>query len=116
MCVARESSFEKARESMIPVSGDYRVPMTEIYELFRGKATPDDVLKATRKGNPSDTELEARRFYAHLYLGLYFEAKGEKEQAYEHIKRAATEFHAEHFMGDVARVHFKRLLAPPGAK
>jgi len=116
MCVARESSFEKAQASMIPIAGDYRVPMTEIYELFRGKATPDDVLKATKKANPSDTELEGRKFYAHLYLGLYFEAKGDKEQAYEHIKRAATEFRAEHYMGDVARVHFKRLIAPPGAK
>src|SRR3954468_5128504 len=63
MCVARGSSFEKARESMIPISGDYRVPMTEVYELFRGKATVDDVLKATRKGDPSARELEAREFY-----------------------------------------------------
>jgi lipoprotein NlpI len=116
MCVARESGFDKARESMIAISGDYRVPMSEIYELFRGKATPDDVLKAAKKGNPSETELEARRFYAELYLGLYFEAKGDKEKAYEHIKRAATQFRADHLMGDVARVHFKRLIAPPGAK
>jgi lipoprotein NlpI len=110
ICTAREKSFEKARETMLPISGDLRVPMTEIYELFRGKATPDDVLKATKKANPSDVELEGRRFYAHLYLGLYFEAKGDKEQAYEHIKRAATEFRADHPMGDVARVHFKRLV------
>jgi lipoprotein NlpI len=33
MCVARASSFEKAQESMIPISGDRRVPMTEILRI-----------------------------------------------------------------------------------
>lgn len=116
MCIARDKGFEKARASMIPITGDYRVPMAEIYELFHGTKTPDDVLKATKKANPSDVELEGRTFYAHLYLGLYFEAKGDKAQAYEHIKRAATEFRADHPMGDVARVHFKRLLGVEAAK
>ncbi len=101
---------------MLPITGDLRVPMREIYELFRGNMSVDDVLKATRKDDPSDVELENRRFYAQLYLGLYFEAKGNKDQAYEHIKRAATEFVADHYMGDVARVHFKRLLAPAASK
>src|SRR3954462_14779628 len=86
MCITRDKGFEKARASLIPITGDFRVPMAEIHELFRGTKSPDDVLKATNKANPSDLELEGRNFYAHLYLGLYFEAKGEKEQAYEHIK------------------------------
>jgi lipoprotein NlpI len=113
LCVARATGFDKARQTMLPITGDLRVPMREIYELFRGNATPDDVLKATKKGDPSEAELEARRFYAELYLGLYFEAKGDKELTYEHIKRAATEFVSDDYMGDVARVHFKRLLAAP---
>jgi lipoprotein NlpI len=49
-------------------------------------------------------------FYAHLYLGLYFDALGEHGKMSEHIAKAAGEFSAEHYMGDVARVHqsFKR--------
>jgi lipoprotein NlpI len=116
MCVAREKGFEKARESMMPIFGDYRVPMSEVYEMFRGKATADDVMKATQKGDPSKVELEARQFYAHLYIGLYFEAKGDKEKAYEHIKSAATEFEDFPPMGAVARVHFQKLLEQAGAK
>jgi lipoprotein NlpI len=113
ICAARSESIDKARQSMIPIAGDMRVPMREIYELYRGNATPDDVLKAAKKDNPSPAELDGRLFYAHLYLGLYFEAQGDKEQAYEHIKRAATDFiSTDPYMGDVARVHFKRLLAP----
>lgn len=111
LCAAREKGFEKARENMLSISGDRRVPMTEIYELFRGKATIEDVWKATKKGDPLPIELDDHRFYAHLYIGLFHEAKGDAEKAYENIKAAATEFRAEHYMGDLARVHFKRLLA-----
>jgi lipoprotein NlpI len=111
LCAAREKGFEKARENMLSISGDRRVPMDEIYELFRGKATVDDVWKATKKGEPLPVEMDERRFYAYLYIGLFHEAKGDAEKAYENIKAAATEFRAEHYMGDIARVHFKRLLA-----
>jgi len=116
LCAARENGFEKARESMLAISGDRRVPMEEIYELFRGNGTVDGVLKACKKGNPSETELESRMFNAHLYLGLYFEAKGDKEQAFEHMKAAATEFARDDYMGDVAKVHFKRLVGAIGGK
>jgi lipoprotein NlpI len=116
LCVARESGFEKARQSILSINGDLRVPMPEVYELFRGSGSVDDVLKACRKGNPSDRELESRMFYAHLYVGLYFEAKGDKEQTFEHIKAAATEFAQDDYMGDVAKVHFKRLVGAIGAK
>ena len=111
ICAARDKGFEKARENMLSISGDRRVPMTEIYELFRGKATVEDVWKATKKGEPLPVEMDDRRFYAYLYIGLYYEAKGDADKAYENIKAAATDFRAEHYMGDVARVHFKRLLA-----
>jgi lipoprotein NlpI len=44
-------------------------------------------------------------FYAHLYLGLYFEAIGENEQAREHILKAAERSKENGYMGDVARLH-----------
>jgi len=113
LCVARAEGIEKARAALIPISGDRRVPMTEVHELFAGKIKPEDVLKATRKGEPSQAALEDREFYAHLYLGLYFEAAGDGKKAYDEIKKAATEFGADHYMGDVARVHFGRLLEKP---
>ncbi|MEM6916625.1 MAG: hypothetical protein AAF491_08685, partial [Verrucomicrobiota bacterium] len=45
--------------------------------------------------------------YAHLYLGLYFEAVGEEEKMKEHIRLAAFSYAMEHYMGKTAQVHAK---------
>jgi lipoprotein NlpI len=52
-------------------------------------------------------------FYAHLYLGLYFEALGDAEKARKHITRAAGQYQTGDYMGDVARVH-QQLRWPVG--
>jgi lipoprotein NlpI len=104
LCVTRSSGLEKARASLIPIEGDARVPMKEIHALFAGKGTVEGVLDTARSGRG-----EEPLFYAHLYLGLYFEALGDREKAREHIFKAAREFKAEHYMGDVARVHARVL-------
>ena len=108
-CVARVDGAEAARKALIPISGDPRVPMMEVYALFGGKATPDGVLAAARAGGPEPDDLKERLFYAHLYLGLYYEAAGDAARAREHIGLAAGEFAQTHYMGDVARVHARRL-------
>ena len=103
LCVARASGAEKAKAALIPIERDSRIPMMQILALFAGKAKPDDVLAAAKTGNAAQQDNQL--FYAHLYLGLYFEAIGEAKLAREHILKAATDFKAEHYMGDVARVH-----------
>jgi lipoprotein NlpI len=105
LCVARASGVEKARAALIPVERDSRVPMMQIHALFAGKAKPEDVLAAAKAGNPPPAQLDNQLFYAHLYLGLYSEALGDLKQAREHIFKAAADSKAEHYMGDVARVH-----------
>ena len=105
LCAARISGVEKARASLIPIERDGRVPMMQVHALFAGKLKPDDVLAAARAGNPAPAELDNHLFYAHLYLGLYHEAAGNTKQAREHIFKAAADFKADHYMGDVARVH-----------
>jgi lipoprotein NlpI len=109
LCVARASGAEKARAALIPIEGDARVPMAQVHTLFAGKARPEDVLAAARAGDPPPDRLDNQLFYAHLYLGLYFEAIGETKLAREHIFKAATGFKADHYMGDVARVHAQML-------
>ena len=76
LCVARQSGVEKARQSLIPIHGDTRVPMMQVFALFGGKGTEKDVMDAVNAGNPDAAELKDRLFYAHLYLGLYEEASG----------------------------------------
>jgi lipoprotein NlpI len=109
LCNARVIGVAKARAALIPIAGDQRVPMMELYALYAGKGDADQVHEAVRAGNPSETELRHRRFYAHLYLGLYHDATGNRAAAREHLANAAGPFRVNHFMGDVAAQHLKTL-------
>ena len=98
--VARAESPEKARGALLPVGPDSRVPMREVYDMFRGTRRPEDVLAAGGR-EPSG------QFYAHLYIGLYFEALGNATLAREHITLAAADQFASvgGYMHTVAKVH-----------
>lgn len=100
LCVARQESPQKARTALLPVGVDTRVPMTQIYEMFRGTRSPESVLAA------AGTQLRGQ-FYAELYVGLYYEAMGNKRLAQQHIAAAANEKFevAGNYMHMVARVH-----------
>ena len=102
LCVAREQSPDHARNALLPVGPDSRLPMQEVYEMFRGTRTPDDVLKAA--GSQASGQ-----FYAHLYIALYSEAIGRTDLALKHIKEAASDRYASSggYMHMVATVHLK---------
>jgi lipoprotein NlpI len=104
LCVARGESPDKAKAALLPVGRDGRVPMREIHEMFRGVLPPEDVLKAAG-------DSARARFYAHLYMGLYFEAIGNAPRALEHIT-ASTDYRyalAGGYMHSIAVVHRDRL-------
>ena len=105
LCAARASSVEKARAALIPIQGDARVPMMQVHALFAGKLKPEEVLQAAAASNAPPARLNRQLFYAHLYLGLYFEALGDDQKAREHITQAAGPYQTGDYMGDVARVH-----------
>jgi lipoprotein NlpI len=105
LCTTRELGLEEARKRLIPIKGDGRVPMMQIYALFGGKGTADDVMAAAQKGETGSDEQKIQLFYAHLYLGLYYEAIGEKEKARQHIVMADEKYPISHYMWDVAHVH-----------
>jgi len=113
LCVARAETPEIARAALLPVGPDRRAPMKEIYALFRGDLAPEEVMAAA--GDQSSP-----LFYAHLYVGLYFEALGREEAAFEHIAAAANDRYAAAggYMHMVARVscnvHSKRRPAFDG--
>lgn len=104
LCMARTVGVEKARAVMLPIENDRRVPMMQIYDLYRGKLKPDDVLAAANAGEASEPERNARLFYANLYLGLYYEVAGEAEAAKRHIL-LAEKHKIGHYMWDVAHIH-----------
>ena len=105
LCVARQASASTAQAMLLPVGPDPRVPMRQVYDMFRGTLTPDDVLEA------AGAQVSAQ-FYAQLYVGLYFEALGQDTLALDHITAAADARFARagSYMHTVAKVHLGILL------
>jgi tetratricopeptide (TPR) repeat protein len=102
LCTIRspKGTVDAARDDLIDVTDDERVPMAQIQRMFAGDATPEDVLRAGANGG------DAARFYADLYVGLYYEALGRAEESLALISSAAKNPAAkDNYMGDVARVH-----------
>lgn len=109
LCAVRtpEGNVDSARKIFIPIDSDQRIPMKEIHTLFAGKGDAEAVLVAAKAGNPSAENLRNQLCYAHLYLGLYYEALGQKEKSAKHIRLAAVDYKMDHYMGKVAQVHAK---------
>ncbi|MCH2610284.1 MAG: hypothetical protein MK006_04375 [Pirellulales bacterium] len=110
LCMTPEVGVKKSREVMLPIKNDPRIPMMKIFEMYRGTATPQDVLDDAKRGDPSEETLKGRLFYAHLYLGLFYEVTGKEKEAAKYIKLAADKSLAGHpginsYMWDVARIH-----------
>jgi lipoprotein NlpI len=104
LCLVRapKGSVDAARKKLIPVDDDSRVPMAQIQQMFAGSLPPEEVLKAGEK--PGGTA----KFYADLYVGLYYEALGRDDQSLQLMESAAANPAAkDSYMGDVARVHVK---------
>lgn len=99
LCVAHAESPQKARAALLPVGPDQRSPMREVYEMFKGTMMPDAVLAAGRSGSG--------RFFAELYVGLYYEAIGNTAMALPHLKAAASDQFASAggYMHRVAVLH-----------
>jgi len=109
LCVARAESPAKARAALLPVGPDSRAPMSQIYQMFRGELSVEQVLKA------GGTRLESQ-FYAELYAGLYLEALGDAERALKHMRNAAADrYSGSGYMHDVARVHRDRMVRRAGS-
>jgi len=111
LCQVRDPAVgpEKARSRILPIKNDGRVPMMQIYSMFRGDAEPQDVLAACVGEGISTAEREHRLFYAQLYLGLFHEAHGRTAEAIKHMTEAKR-LRIEHYMGDVAVVHADLLV------
>jgi lipoprotein NlpI len=105
LCLARAKGRARGRAAMLEIGKDPRVPMTEVYALFKGEARPADVLAAARAGKAPAALRKQQLFYADLYLGLYYDSEGDKNQALDHLTRAVEAYALGPYMWDVARVH-----------
>jgi lipoprotein NlpI len=109
LCVARAEGTNTAHQVFMPITGDERIPMVEIHELFGGEGTEADVLEAAEEASDPGDEKRQAMFYAHLYLGLYDDLLGRTATAREHLQKAVAAASPKDFMGHVARFHLNRL-------
>lgn len=119
LCNARLAGLKQAREELISIERDGRVPMAQIYQMFAGILEPNDVLKAANQHSPGPVAGSNRHhlqlYYAHLYIGLYLELIDERESSLDSIKRAAAfnPLPDDNFMGNVSAVHLQLRNSTP---
>lgn len=104
LCTAKSLGIEEARKNLLPIRNDTRVPMMQIYKMFKGELSPEKVLDAALSESRSEPEKNSALFYANLYVGLLKEVEGKSEESQEYISEAKKHKIA-HYMWDVANVH-----------
>lgn len=106
MCQAKVTSVEEARKQMIPIEHDRRVGMLEIFKMFAGTGTPEDVLKACKYEPGSKIKKDNDLYHGLLYIGLYHEMVGETEKSEIAINQALeAQPSNDSTMYWIARVH-----------
>ncbi|HEX4606744.1 MAG TPA: tetratricopeptide repeat protein [Urbifossiella sp.] len=109
LCNAKATNLKKAREDLIPVTKDTRVPMKEVLQMFAGKTTPADVLAAAEAGQLGDEPRLSGRFYANLYVALFYEAEGNAAKTREYLEAAVDRYKIGDYMWDVGHAHLEML-------
>jgi lipoprotein NlpI len=112
---------DKAREGLLKYEKDDRQPFPDVYRLFSGELTGDEVLKRISDAKIDPREREKRLFYAELYIGLNDFVEERLESAEKHLDEAAQNAWGAKaggdtgpgFMWHVARVHHDLLAARP---
>ena len=104
LCIAKTDGIEAARKTVIPSRGDGRQPMMSVLKMLQQKLEPAQVLEAAQDKQLDGPTRQRAEFYAALYVGLYYDALGETQQAAEYLKRS-LDSGDRGYMVDVARVY-----------
>jgi lipoprotein NlpI len=108
LCAAKLSGLDSAKKDVLLSGHDNRVPLMQIQELIQGKITPQDVIDVVEKKSNPKRAKDLVRFYGYLYIGLYFDAIDESEQAMEWLQKCVDE-KSDGYMADVAKIHLEML-------
>ncbi len=115
LCDVRHSDLETARAQMLVYEEDDRASLPDVYRMYAGELTPDELLEAIRSGGFDEADLDRRLFYAELYVGFYYWVQDEVDPAREHLEACLrTEFgrdagYGPNYMWHVARLGYERL-------
>ena len=105
-----------ARDGLLKYKQDDREPFPDVYAMFAGKLSGDDLIARIDRASLSKAEREKRLFYAHLYVGLLDGVENRREPAIEHLREATSNAwgrdagYGPNFMWHVGRLHHDLLI------
>ncbi len=108
LCIAEEEGIVKARETMLEFPKKVRKPFPALLALYLDRGNAEAVLDEARRDTSSTEERTTNLFYAHYYLGKYYEILDQKADALAHIRKA-LKYEISHFMFACAEIDEKRL-------
>ena len=106
---------EQARQGLLKYQKDDREPFPDVYRLFAGERTADEILEKIETAKIPPAERDKRLFYARLYAGLNEAVEGRALAAEVHLRAAtanrwgATAGGGPGWMWHVGRVHYDLL-------
>lgn len=109
---------KKARDQLLKYEKDDRPPFREVYQLFEGTMTAQQVLQSISPELPDSTR-KSQLFYAQLYVGLNDAVEEKPESALRALREAVkNEWPREagfgpDYMWHVGRLQYLRLKTPP---
>ena len=111
LCNVKVVGKEKSQAALIAVTRDPRIPMAQIQKLYAGKLEVKDVLDAAEKTDAKTGLGVSARFYANLYVALWYEADGDAKKAKEHMTAAVETYPVTDYMWKVGRAHLELMKA-----
>jgi lipoprotein NlpI len=110
LCLAEAEGVEKARGALLDYTRMREAPFPALWALYRGEGSEDAVMAAAGSGDDDEEGRGRRLFYAHYYVGKYYEAMKDFPKARAHVAKA-LEQSLPYFMDDCAREDLRRLEA-----
>ncbi|MGE3315127.1 MAG: hypothetical protein AB7O26_08410 [Planctomycetaceae bacterium] len=116
LCQRKAFGQKKAREGLLKYKKDDREPFPDVYRLFAGDITGEEILKRIEAAKVSDDEREKRRFYAELYIGLNDIVEDRIDSARIHFRQSTANKwgpragYGPNYMWHVGRLQYQLLI------
>jgi lipoprotein NlpI len=108
LCNVRLKGVEEAQKEVLLAGFDNRPPLMQVQQLIQGKLGVADVIVAAEKGPAGTERNRLTKFYGYLYVGLYFDATGDLDNAKKYLQLSLDQ-NVPSYMYDVAKVHLDHL-------
>ena len=112
ICKCGKIGFQDAlKDGFLPLraASNSPPPMAKVLSLFKGLASPDDVLASAQA--PDGTIVLSYNntnalSYANFYIGIYYQLQGKLDNARVYLQKAA-EMNDPDYMGQLMQLHYK---------